>query len=73
MVQELFTIEPSVKSHIVRSLSGVRGLTRETLTALTTTIESREWMRSVWRAILWTYPLHDEWILVGAHFTTTRV
>ena len=28
-----------------RSLSGIRGMTRETLTALTTTIESREWMR----------------------------
>ena len=28
-----------------RSLSGVRGLSRETLIALTTTIESREWMR----------------------------
>ena len=29
-----------------RSLSGVRGLTRETLVTLTTTIESREWMRT---------------------------
>jgi len=30
---------------LYRSLSGVHGLTRETLVALTTTIESREWMR----------------------------
>ena len=28
-----------------RSIKGVRGLTRETLIALTTTIESREWIR----------------------------
>ncbi len=28
-----------------RSLKGIRGLSRETLVALTTTIESREWMR----------------------------
>ncbi len=31
--------------NVSRSLSGVRGWTRETLAALTTTIESREWMR----------------------------
>ena len=28
-----------------RNLSGIRGFTRETLIALTTTIESREWVR----------------------------
>ena len=28
---------------IIRSLSGIRGMTRQTLIALTTTIESREW------------------------------
>ena len=32
-------------SCVHRSLSGIRGMTRETLIALTTTIESREWAR----------------------------
>ena len=31
--------------NLYRSLSDIRGLSRETLIALTTTIESREWMR----------------------------
>ena len=34
-----------MSTSISRSLSGVRGITRETLIALTTTIESCEWMR----------------------------
>lgn len=38
-------VQKSFLTAVFRSLSGIRGMTRETLIALTTTIESREWMR----------------------------
>ena len=66
-----------------RSLSGVRGVTRETLVALTTTIESREWMRRR-RASKCLAPRASstddvEWFisvlrnLIGSHFTSKSV
>ena len=41
----ILNIRGNTLSFSCRSLNGIRGVTRETLVALTTTIESREWMR----------------------------